>query len=311
MTSTAGSTLADELLALGELAGRFAAQRAPSIRRYAKRWVRRPAAAAPRLSLDSLRAEIRALGHEPGRDLLVHSALIRTLDASLDETIDMLGDLVGPSGTMLMPSHPLLTKKREGIWVYDTAKSRSRVGLLSERFRRTAGVRRSPFPVAPVCALGPAAGEYTTDFREASGGVPYGRGSPYHHLCERRGQVLFLGIDFVRALTLEHVAFDLEPEEHPVGWYYTSESFWVVQADTEGLWEVRHARQVLQRRLATAAMRRMVLRSGTIRVGQVGGIPLAVLDADAFLRWHAPLARARGWPYWTPPVTLRRGRRRR
>lgn len=303
--------MADELLALGEVAGRLAANRAPSIRRVAKRWVRRSTPAAPRLSLERLKSEIRALGYETGRDLLVHAALVRTLDASLDETIAMLGDLVGPTATLLMPSHPLLTKKRDGMWIYDVAKSRSRVGLLSERFRRTAGVCRSPFPVAPACALGPGARQYAADFGATSGAAPaapYGKGSPYHRLCERGGQVLFLGIDFVRALTLEHVAFDLEPEDHPVPCYYTACTFWVIDGQTQAAREVRHARRVLEHRLATATMRRMVLRSGTIRVGQVAGIPLAVLDADAFLRWHAPLARARGWPYWTPPAALRRRR---
>ena len=41
--------------------------------------------------------------------------------------------------------------------------------MLSERFRRTAGVLRSPFPIAPVCAIGIHAKGYTRDFSNDSG----------------------------------------------------------------------------------------------------------------------------------------------
>lgn len=310
MTRTRPASVVDEALAAGEVAGRRVARRVPALRRFAVRWVRRAPESATPLSLEKLRNAIIDLGYEPGRDLLVHSALIEHLEADLDEVIAMLRGLVGSRGTLLMPSHPLLTRQHNMMRVYDVQRSRSKVGLLSERFRKTPEVKRSRFPVAPVCAVGPLADAYVSDFKDESGTTAYGAGSPYHRLAERRGQALFLGIDFIRALTLEHVAFDLlEEEDIPLTGYHVHQLFWVVDRGEGRVCSVKRPRESLQRWLATAAMRRMVLRSGTIRERKLHGAPLALLDAGAFLRWHIPLARDRGWPYWTPPLQSTQRRR--
>ena len=70
-------------------------------------------------------------------------------------------------------------------------------------------------------------------------------------------------------------------------------------------WRVLDHRKELISRLATIVMKRMVLRSGTIRCGQLKGVKLGVMDAAPFLHWHLPLARKRGWPYWTLPINGR------
>jgi hypothetical protein len=125
-------------------------------------------------------------------------------------------------------------------------------------------------------------------------------------LAERNGQALFLGIDFIRALTLEHVAFDLLRKDHPITGYYSEQSIIVVDHGTEERWRVLDHRKELESRLATIAMKRMVLRSGTIRCEQFKGIKLGVMNAAPFLDWHLPLVRKRGWPYWTlPPIKPR------
>jgi aminoglycoside 3-N-acetyltransferase len=277
------------------------------MRRAARDRVRRPPSAPRPVTLPELREQVLALGYAPGRDLLVHSAVagMREVQGSLDETLAMLRELVTPGGTLLMPSHPLLGRRGE-LPVYDVRKSRSLVGMLTERFRRTQGVLRSPFPVAPILALGPAAALYTRDFHEESGGTAYGAGSPYHRLAERDGQVLYLGIDFIRTITLEHVAFDLLRGDHPIRDYYERQRFVVVEGGEEHEVEVLDHRKALERRLASIPMRRMILRSGTIRCADLGGLSVQVMDAGPFVAWHLPQARRRGWPYWTPPLATRR-----
>lgn len=256
------------------------------------------------MGLADLGQRILHLGYNPGSDLLVHAALLRQVEGSLDQLIGLLRDLTGPAATLLMPSHPILLE-RNGIRVYDVQKSRSRVGMLSERFRRTPGVVRSPCPIAPVCAIGPGSEAYAADFRSESGDTAYGSGSPYHRLSERNGQALYLGIDFIRALTLEHVAFDLLRGDHPIPNYYREQTIIVSSNGHEEAWRVRDHQPDLNSKLATATMRRMVLRSGTVRSETFNGIQLAVMDAAAFLKWHLPLARRRGWPYWTFPRLTR------
>lgn len=290
----------DEALAAGEVIGRLVAKRIPRLERYFREKVRENRGTEP-VSLDELRACIHRLGFTAGRDLLVHSSFMgmRQVQAKLPETIDFLLELAGDEATVLMPTHPA-TKVKDGLPVYDVARSPSTVGMLTERFRKLPAARRSPFPVASVAAVGPRAAEYARDFRAESGGTPYGEGSPYHGLARAGGFCLFLGIDFIRALTLEHVAFDLLAGDHPVPGYYVEKSFLVRHDGREERFDVRHQSKRLEWRIASVAMRRMVLQSGTIQCTRLKGIPVAVLDAGRFLEWHLPLARSRGWPYWCP-----------
>jgi aminoglycoside 3-N-acetyltransferase len=290
----------DEMLAAGEVAGRLVAERIPKLRGWFRQKVRENPRREP-VTLDQLGACIRSLGFTPGRDLLVHSSLVglRQLQAKLPEQIEFLVGLAGSEATLLMPTHPA-TRDKDGLAVYDVARSPSTVGMLTERFRKLPGALRSPFPVAPVAAFGPRAALYTRDFRRESGGTPYGQGSPYQTLTREGGQVLYLGIDFIRALTLEHVAFDLLAGDHPVPDYYVEKSFLVLHEGREERVDVRHQSKDLEWRIASIAMRRMVLRSGSTRATRLAGIPVAVMDARRFLEWHLPLARSRGWPYWCP-----------
>jgi aminoglycoside 3-N-acetyltransferase len=298
----AGAALVDRLLAIGETAGRSVVERYPDLRRRLGRRVRKPPAEQGELDLAELRAALLGLGLERGRDLLVHSSWIslRKLSGRLAEVIALLRELIGPDATLLMPTHPRLGE-RDGLPVYDVARSPSTVGLLSERLRREPGALRSPFPLAPVCALGPDASLYTGDFREESGRRPYGHGSPYQRLGARRGQVVFLGIDFIRCNTLEHCAFDLLRDENPVADYYAEKSFLVLRDGREERWDVLQPRKELEKFLATFAFRRMSLRSGAIRCARPRGHVVQWLDAARFLDWHLPLARA-GWPYWGAPT---------
>ena len=297
------SILFDELLALGEVSARLVIDRFPILQRMAHARARRPSNQSAQISLTELKEHILHLGYQPGNDLLVHASLVSQLDGGLDDLIVFLCELVGSNGTLLMPSHPILLEQN-GMKVYNVQSSRSRVGMLSERFRRTPGVLRSPFPIAPVCAIGLHAEDYTRDFRNESGNTPYGPGSPYHTLAERNGQVLYLGIDFIRALTLEHVAFDVLHGNHPIDNYYSKKTIIVTNNGFEEKCRILDHRKELTSRLATVVMKRMVLRSGTIRCEQLKGVKLGVMDVAPFLHWHQPLARKRGWPYWTLPITL-------
>ncbi|MFO0680467.1 MAG: AAC(3) family N-acetyltransferase [Sandaracinus sp.] len=289
----------DRVIAAGEVAGRTVVAGVPRLRPFFGRWARRERPSAAPVSLAQLEAAIREAGVEPGRDLLVHSswAGMHGLRATPRQVVGMLRDVVGPSATLLMPSHPV-EKARDGALVYDVAATPSRMGLLPESMRRLPGVRRCPCPIAPVAALGPRAEEYTRDHRLESERTPWGRGSAYAELCENGGQVLVLGIDFVRTLTLMHTAFDLLLERNPIADYYEDVDYWVTWQGREERWTLRQQRRDLDGHLATFAFRRMALRSGTVREIVRHDIRIAVADAKAFLEWHLPIAERTGMPYW-------------
>jgi aminoglycoside 3-N-acetyltransferase len=289
----------DQVTAGLEVLGRFAVGRVPRLREAVGRWVRKPLAEPQTYSLADLRVALEHAGVKAGRDLLVHSswAGMGRPQATPRELLKMLAELIGPASTLLVPAHAV-EKTQGGVLIYDVEKSPSRMGMLSESIRRFPGVRRGPFPVAPVFAVGPGADEYTKDHRVESSGTPWGKGSPYWLLGERGGQVLVIGLDFVRTLTLMHCAFDVLLDDNPIADFYEPIKYLVVRGGAEEHWYVRRQRRQLERHLATFTFRKLALKSGTVRETRFRGVSIAVVDAKGFLDWHLELARRTGLPYW-------------
>ncbi len=242
------------------------------------------------------------LGIGPGDVLMVHSAWdgMRQLRAKPSEVIDLLESLIGPDGTLLMPTSPPATL-RDGRIVFDVVRSPSSLGLLSESFRRRPGVARSPFPMATVSAEGPRAFLFLRDFRAESGNTSYGKGSPYWEMGQQGGKVLVLGIDVVRTLTLQHCAFDVLGDDNPVADFYTDVEYIVIRDGAEEAWTLRRPHPRMVDYLATIAFSKMIDDSGTCRKGNLKGMKIALVDARKFLDWHVGLAHQNGWPYWGFP----------
>jgi aminoglycoside 3-N-acetyltransferase len=152
-------------------------------------------------------AGLKALGVRPGCILLVHASLssLGTVEGGADTVIAALLEVLGPDGTLLMPTHPA----RDGR-VFDPATVPSAMGRISEAFRQRPGVLRSRHPYHPVATCGPLAAQMlqdhprptTGDYRERSS-IPDGPASPYGRLISLGGYVLHIGCD-LDTLTLVH-----------------------------------------------------------------------------------------------------------
>lgn len=105
------------------------------------------------------------------------------------DIIEMMLDLVGPRGTLIMPAFPLHPDPRKELQI-DTAPSST--GLATEMFRRMPGTERSIHLNNSVVALGPDA-KYLTDSHHL-GKYPWGEHSPYGRLIDANGLMVGLGI---------------------------------------------------------------------------------------------------------------------
>ncbi|HPD15294.1 MAG TPA: DUF4910 domain-containing protein [Planctomycetota bacterium] len=112
----------------------------------------------PVLRRDEVRAALDVLGVPRGAVLMVHSSLSQFgyIEGGADAVIDALLDAVGPEGTLAMPT---LSCSWVGRPPYDPATTPSRVGAVTEAFRKRQGVLRSPHPTHSVAAFGPRAAE--------------------------------------------------------------------------------------------------------------------------------------------------------
>ena len=141
---------------------------------------------------------LEALGLPRSAILMVHSSLssLGSVDGGADAVIDALLDLLGPEGTLLMPTHPT----RDGQ-TFDPDTIPSDMGTISETFRLRPGVLRSRHPYHPVAATGAQAEAMLCNHEKSR--APDGPETPYGRLISLGGRVLHIGCD-LDTLTLLH-----------------------------------------------------------------------------------------------------------
>jgi aminoglycoside 3-N-acetyltransferase len=174
---------------------------------------------------DELGAALRQLGIAEGDALLVHSSFdaFEAFTGRVTDVVTSLQKAVGESGILLMPTMPFAGTAVD--WarehpVVDLRRTPSRMGLISEIFRRSPGVVRSVHPTHPAAAWGREAAAFVSGHQNCA--TPCGIGSPYHRLLERDGKILFLGAD-LDSLTFFHTAEALLEARLPVSPFTTEE----------------------------------------------------------------------------------------
>jgi aminoglycoside N3'-acetyltransferase len=176
-------------------------------------------------------AEIRAglveLGIAAGDVLLVHSAvgtLARAASAAAasrdslgygSDILRMLLELLGPDGTLMMPTAPAITGYDMATRgeVFDPAATPAGTGLLPNLLLAMPGAVRSPVPWQNAAAVGRHAAMLMADHLRSA---PYamGPGSPWHKLNELGAKVALIAVDHDRSSTV-HVVENSRPLDYP------------------------------------------------------------------------------------------------
>jgi aminoglycoside 3-N-acetyltransferase len=182
------------------------------------------------VTVDSLVADLRDLGVEPGGTLLVHSSLsaLGWVAGDAQAVVDALRAAVTEAGTLVMPTHtPQYTdpagwsnppvpdgwpeRIREARPAYRPASTPTRgMGAIPECFRTYPDVRRSAHPTYSFAAWGADADAVVDDHRFANA---MGEGSPLARVYDRDGDVLLLGVghDVNTSLHLAEYRADIDP----------------------------------------------------------------------------------------------------
>ena len=140
------------------------------------------------IRITELTAQIRELGVGPGAVLLVHTSFSRVgpVEGGPQGLIDALQAVVGPKGTLVMPSmsddddHPFDPRTTPCLGM----------GVVADTFWRAANVLRSDSPHA-FAAIGPEATRIAADHPLDE---PHGLNSPVGRVYELDGQILMLGV---------------------------------------------------------------------------------------------------------------------
>lgn len=170
---------------------------------------------------EGLTGALRRLGIAPGDTVLVHSAFKCSSGFRGDpqDVIQALLDAVGSTGNLMMVSMPYSGSTYDYLWgnpVFDVRKTPSRMGILSEIFRRRRDVVRSLHPTHPVLACGERA-SWIVEGHERNV-YPCGEGTPFAKLRELDGKTLFFDVPFY-TFTFIHYIEDHIKEQLPFSLY--------------------------------------------------------------------------------------------
>ena len=232
----------------------------------------------------ALKEALRELGIARGQAVMVHSSFdaFEGFTDKPSDVVAVLEDLVGPEGTILMPSIPFTATAigyiRSGK-VTDIARTPSRNGMLTEVFRRQKVTLRSVHPTHPVLARGMRATYMLADHRHAA--TPCGDRSPFAKLLEEKGKILFLGASIEAMTFFHHLEERFEDRLDPSP--FASEIFEAqVKNGAETVTvKTRLYDTDLPRRRSILPLQPELQRLGGCVSGKIGVLQLLLVDAEA------------------------------
>ena len=151
---------------------------------------------------DGIKHILNDLGIQRGDNLLLHSSFV-TLSNFADspkEAVDVILDLIGDQGTLLVPASNSETFK-QGRFDSENTPAQNDFGAISEQVRNLSASVRSINPFDSVCGFGPLAEKICGGYNEQC----YGEESPWKKALKYNCKLVMLGVDFYYA-SIVHAA---------------------------------------------------------------------------------------------------------
>ncbi len=248
--------------------------------------------------------QLQSIGIVKGDTLLVHSSLskIGYIANGPKDLVDALLEAVGETGNILMPNSPNASFQLDYIQsldVFDAANDASKLGAITEYFRKLPEAKRSKHPTEPVSCIGPDAAYFT----ESHFGnlTPYNSNSPFYKVCERQGKILYIGVTLDNAGTNLHTLEDaVENFKFPV---YYAEAFPVKVKFEDGT--IREMRTkvhnpVWSKKRQCDGLIPMFEAKGAVQKVTIGNAATLLFDADRMLKVMIEEYEENGVTMYTP-----------
>ncbi len=235
-----------------------------------------------------LKKALLQLGIRRGDTLFVHSSFraVNGFQGTPKDVIDCLTEIVGEQGNLLMPSMQYRSSSYEQLQrneLFDVRKTFSKMGLITEVFRRTKGVFRSAHPTHSVLAWGREAARLVEDHDKCL--FPCGRQTPFDKFRTLNGKVLFFDVPF-NTFTFIHYIEDLIKNELPFP-LYRKEPIPVDILGSEGrkitVRTYVFSEDAVSRR-RPLVLKKHLLKKDLIRIEKIGRTGLMLVSAEDAIR---------------------------
>lgn len=235
--------------------------------------------------------------------VMLHSSLSKMgyVEGGAQSVINALKSVVGTDGTIAMPvfpGHGFNYDYLKSSPVFSVNETVSRMGIITETFRNMKGVKRSLHPTDSVAAFGLQADFLTADhFNQLT---PYNSNSPFYKLCQLKGKIILLGVDF-NSLTNLHTLEDAVSDfKFPV--YHTQILECTVVDEHGKRFKMRtkvHDPKWSQKRQCNA-MILLFKEAGFLKESKLGNAIVYVIEADKMHAWMLKSYTERGITMYTP-----------
>ena len=233
-------------------------------------------------------AALEQLGVRPGDALMVHASMhaLSGFTGSPSQLVSQLKEAVGEEGLVVMPSMTYSDSTQAFLLRAEPlriATSPSRMGLLSEMFRRSRGVCRSINPAHPLLAWGRDALEFVAGHDRTS--YSFGDASPFRKLLDRDAAILCLDVP-LEAVTFTHFLEDRHRDRLPFA-LYEPEPLEGRVVDRSGHTHVVQTfvlSEESRRRRCEDVLWRSARRTGAVRTARVGNSRLQLMRCASLTR---------------------------
>ena len=230
------------------------------------------------------------------------------------QLVDDLLELLGDTGTLVMPTHARYQSEDEygphadpeHIIRYDPAKTPSAVGLANELFWRRKGVQRSLHPYNMLAACGPMAAELLRDNLNQPKPLPHGIHSGYYRFCQNGGLVISIGVPLGPYLTLIHVAEEVRDEDWPIEDFFEEKRYLVRVNGRDETHVVRQHR--LEYSMFCLCMRKVardLAGAGILHEATVGTVRVGWADSRRVFEYFMSRNQNSTYPYYWPWLARR------
>ena len=164
-------------------------------------------------SKHQIKEQLEQLGIHNNDIIMLHSSLSKLgyEEGGAETVITAFLEILDKDGTLVMPSFPAIGFNYDYLKTnptFDILHTPSKMGVITEVFRKMKGVKRSFHPTDAVCAIGKQADYLIKDhFNQLT---PYNQSSPFYRLVELKAKIILMGVD-LNSLTNFHTLEDAMP----------------------------------------------------------------------------------------------------